>query len=66
MIKNYNKRLKWFQDRIGKTIYRGSLSCDCEICKAIEAAGVEILDKDHAKYLTDTSFEMNVEYRDKK
>lgn len=44
-------RSQWFKDRIGKTIYRNSNGCECEICKHVQAHGRVIDDEMHADYL---------------
>lgn len=66
MEKDFNKRLKWFQDRVGKIIYRGKTSCECEICDCVKNEGLIIMHDMHAIYLNDCSFELEIEYRDKK
>lgn len=62
----YKTQLKWFQDRIGKRIYRNKVACDCETCNSIESEGLIIYDDTHASYLNDCSAEMNIKYRDNK
>ena len=39
MIEN---RKQWFIDRIGKRVYRGQTSCQCETCKRISKEGQRI------------------------
>lgn len=60
----YEERQKWFQDRIGKRVYRGEVSCKCLSCTENGLDGIVISDEEHAYYLNDISFELNVEYRD--
>lgn len=46
-------RKQWFIDRIGKRVYRGETSCQCETCKRISKEGLIISDLMHAEYLYD-------------
>lgn len=45
--------LKWFKDRVGKTIYRDKITCPCLWCFQAFCNGLIITDKDHAQYLFD-------------
>ena len=47
------ERKKWFLDRIGNTIYRSAVTCDCEHCKDVYENGIKIADKQHSDYLYD-------------
>jgi len=60
------KPLKRFTDRIGKTIYRDTISCGCKTCKECTDNWIEILNKDHAEYLHTVHCEMWIKYRDTK
>lgn len=64
--KIYKDRSEWFKTRVGKRVYRDKVSCRCATCNEIEKKGIVILNKTHAVYLTDISFELGIEYRDKK
>lgn len=55
-----NTRRKWFQDRIGKRIFRGH-TCSCEPCKIIEQTGLIVQDELHADYLCEIEAEYNYE-----
>ena len=55
--------LKWFENRIGKTIYRKKLKCKCESC---QKNIIFIIDKDHAEYIYNCQIEMDIHYKDKK
>jgi hypothetical protein len=62
--------LKWFENRIGKRIYRDPSSCPCDHCKNVEKIGLIIADKQHAHYLWITALDYAYEnfflnYRDK-
>lgn len=59
-------RLQWFIDRIGKTVYRDEIGCECKSCKDGDKHGVFIQDKDHAVYLRDIEGWLGVKYRDEK
>ena len=67
-------RLKWFIDRIGKTIYRGEVPCKCKHCKkksvkiwdGIEENGKRSVRRDfHAQYLVSCQDCLDIEYFDK-
>ena len=61
--------LKWFIDRIGKTIYRNPLHgrgyCICTSCKNVGKAGLIIKDVNHAKYIHGIQHDLNIKYYDK-
>lgn len=64
------KSLKWFKDRIGKTIYRDTNNCPCDTCKNVLINGIFIEDMQVAQYLFDIQNDMKYEgivlnYRDK-
>lgn len=67
-MKNKPHTLKWFLNRLGKTVYRDDVSCPCPTCKKGTTDGIVIGDKQHAEYLhlIETSHDMGVNYRDKK
>lgn len=64
--KMHDQQLKWFKDRIGKTIYRGAVSCDCDSCNRIEKEGLVIMDEMHADVLNAYSAETQTKYYDNK
>ncbi len=53
-------REKWFQDRIGKRVFRNNTFC-CEHCQDIFDNGLIIADKQHADYLRDCEAEWTIE-----
>lgn len=68
--------LKWFTNRIGKTIYRGAVPCKCKKCTDVEKTGLKIWDgienekqvakRDfHARYLHDCQGMLGIGYFDK-
>ncbi len=61
----YNKRLKWFTDRVGYRVYRDKGECECPMCAGTVKHGLIIVDKRHAIYLNDMAIEFNIKYRDK-
>ncbi len=58
--------LKWFKNRIGKTIYRDSGSCKCCTCRSVVNSGLIVRDEEHAEYLEMVQHELEIDYRDKK
>lgn len=60
------RTLKWFENRIGKRIYRDKVSCNCETCNNVWKNGLIVADKEHAYYLEMISRDLNINYRDKK
>lgn len=54
-------RKQWFVDRIGKTVYRNKVSCDCKICDNAYEYGVFISDFVHADYLYCCESEYTIE-----
>lgn len=54
--------LQWFIDRIGKKVYRDTLTCECDTCKS---DSVFIMDRFHANYLYDIQNEMGINYYEK-
>ncbi len=62
--------LKWFINRIGKTVYRDDSKCGCFCCDNIVKNGVKIRNEQHAEYLHDVQHDFAAEgillnYRDK-
>lgn len=66
--------LKWFTDRIGKTIYRTKLRCKCKSCQSISLKIWDGIDdsgnrgmsrESHAKYLCDCQGMLGISYFDK-
>lgn len=66
------KSLKWFKNRIGKTIYRDTFGCECEDCKDIIKNGLVISNDFHAESIYDFQNDVmfdekkDLNYRDKK
>ena len=58
--------LKWFQNRIGKRVFRGPTGCKCTTCKEIEENGKFIHGQDDAQYLFEVQYDLDINYRDKK
>lgn len=61
---NQHNTEKWFQERIGKTIYRGDTGCKCMPCRHVRQNGLIISDNLHAMYLHDVSSEEGIAYFD--
>lgn len=59
----YNDRVKWFTDRVGKTIWRPH-DCQCSVCERIYAEGLILADQNHAGYVADVSMEGGIPYFD--
>lgn len=49
--KNSMKSLEWFQERIGKRIYRDDSGCSCHHCKYIVEHGIIVESEGHAEYM---------------
>ena len=49
----WQERDEWFNDRIGKRVFRNDLGECCKTCKDVYENGVVIYDKQHAGYLHD-------------
>jgi len=49
----YKERKQWFDDRIGKRVYRNGTTCTCASCESVRTGGLIIFDKMHADYLCD-------------
>lgn len=58
------RTLKWFENRIGKIIYREKTSCNCDTCKSVSENGLIVWDKHHAEYLHMVSCDLGIKYRD--
>ncbi len=56
-----SEREKWFNDRIGKLVYRNKTTCKCPTCDGVYQAGVLIFDQMHANYLEMCEAEYNIE-----
>lgn len=61
-MEKHNKQ--WYQDRIGKRVYRTEASCQCDVCKKIGEVGLVIDDELHAQYLYDCQNELDLYYFD--
>lgn len=55
------ERAKWFNDRIGKVVYRNKTSCDCETCEDACENGLTITDEVHADYIRELESIYNYE-----
>ena len=42
-----NDNLEWFEERIGKRVYRPKTSCNCHKCTMVYENGLVIEDKQH-------------------
>jgi len=62
----HQSRYNWFSYKIGQTIFRNKVSCDCTMCTNSYANGVKIEDADHASYLHDCENELGCRYFDTK
>lgn len=60
-MNKFEERLQWFLERVGKRVYRGSVSCDCDICGHVEERGIFISNEMHAHYLNDIEAEFSAE-----
>ena len=65
------RNLKWFQERIGKRIFRNPDNCKCPVCEDVVENGLIVVDSFHAEYLYMIQGEWKSEgtilnYRDKK
>lgn len=56
--------VSWFKDRIGKTIYRDMVSCQCYPCQKAGREGIKVVDEMHAGYLADIEVDLGIRYRD--
>lgn len=57
--------LNWFQERVGKKVYRlTKLNC-CRVCNHVEKHGLIIENIYHAEYLHEVQNEMRLFYSDK-
>ncbi len=67
--KQYNEQVKWFKDRVGKTIWRKNLcpaNPPCYICSESYSEGLVLRDEQHAHYVADCSMEEGIKYFDSK
>ena len=64
MPDTYKGALKWAKARAGKRVYRKFLTCECGVCKDVEANGIVIQDGYHASYITDHAMEIGYRYAD--
>lgn len=58
-------KLKWFENRVGKRIYRDKNNCTCSDCKKGFEEGIVVGDKYHAYYLEMVQYDMEYNYQDK-
>lgn len=54
----HHKREQWFQDRVGKLIWRTKTTCKCSVCADVYVNGITPSDEMHASYLHDCESEM--------
>lgn len=62
MRKPSRKSLKWFEDRIGKKIYRATKAYCCKVCTGVERAGLIIGSLLHADYIKTAQDEFGFRY----
>ena len=60
------RTLTWFENRIGKRIYRDKNNCECETCQRTFKDGLIVKNKLHAEYLEMISRDLCIDYYDKK
>lgn len=56
------ERKQWFINRIGKTVYRSVVTCDCKSCEGVYTDGITIGDEQHAIYLYDWECITSIDY----
>ena len=56
------ERKQWFLNRVGNTVYRSEVTCDCEHCNDVYKNGITIGDKEHADYLYDWECITSIDY----
>lgn len=54
-------RQQWFNDRIGKRVFRNKTSCPCKTCTKVYEEGLIVDDDMHSGYLCMTEAEYNIE-----
>lgn len=59
-------KLKWFQNRVSKRVFRDAVDCPCIHCTDAGENGLVIADDQHARELYEVQFEIDINYRDKK
>lgn len=55
------EREKWFNDRIGKIVWRNKTTCTCGICESVYQNGLMLSDEMHASYVCDCEGSYNAE-----
>lgn len=63
-MKNKPHTLKWFQNRIGKRIFRDPVSCPCPACFEVGQKGKVVRNKQDAEYLYHIQNDLHIIYRD--
>jgi hypothetical protein len=63
-VKSKVHELTWFQERVGKKVFRNETSCKCINCTFNYKNGVVINDDIHANYLFDMQNELRLNYFD--
>lgn len=58
---NLTQRQKWFNNRVGKMVWRNKTSCQCSICQNAYEEGLLIMDAAHASMLCNYEAEFNAE-----
>jgi len=58
--------LKWFQNRVGRLLFRDEWFCKCPNCNHTVTHGLIVKNKQHAKELFEIQGELEINYRDKK
>jgi hypothetical protein len=54
--------LEWFESRIGRTVVRKTVVCDCDSCRCANKDGFLVVDRLHAKSLYDHQVECGFRY----
>jgi hypothetical protein len=52
-MRELSEREKWFQERVGKIIWRNKTSCECPSCLGVYDFGLKLGDDMHASYVCD-------------
>ena len=51
-----------FTNHIGRTVWRTSSMCNCDVCRDVFEDGLFILDANHATYIKDVAAETGLKY----
>ena len=64
-MKEQKHNLKWFQNRIGKRVFRNDVKCPCRTCNDVNHGGIIIKDRNHAEYLLMVQTDLDLYYYEK-